>query len=280
MKKVLAITGIRSEYDILYPILKRLQEHEGFNIRLVVSSAHLSNWHGFTIEHIKRDGFEIADQIDCLLMTNRSTQRAKGIGILIASLTQTIEREQPDFLMAIGDREESLATCIVGNYMNILTTHIGGGDPVYGNADDPVRMACSKLAHIHFVTAKPYVDNLKRLSEEVFRICFSGNPALCNIMNAKIITEEQISQFLKIDVCYNRYIVLLQHPLSSAVDDSYDHMKVILTALRYFIQKNKMKVIGIYPNTDPGAYDIIRAIEEINNDSIYFFKSFAKNCIY
>ena len=32
--------------------------------------------------------------------------------------------------------------------------HIGVGDPVYGNADDPVRLACSKLAHIHFAQQK------------------------------------------------------------------------------------------------------------------------------
>ena len=56
--------------------------------------------------------------------------------------------------------EIEIATAIVGNYMNVLVAHIGGGDPVYGNADDPIRFADSKLAHIHCCAAKEYANNL------------------------------------------------------------------------------------------------------------------------
>ena len=98
MKKVLAVTGIRSEYDVIYPVLKELQENKNFDLKVVVTGAHLSDWHGFTLDKIRDDGFEIVDQIDYLLMTNRSTQRAKGVGLLIEGLTQTVERVEPDFL--------------------------------------------------------------------------------------------------------------------------------------------------------------------------------------
>jgi len=125
-RKVLAITGIRSEYDILYPVIKCLRD-AGFEVKLVVSGAHLSPWHGETVRKIEEDGFEIADKIDTLFMTNRTTQRVKGVGILTYALSQTVEREKPDFLLVVGDREESIATALVGNYMNILTAHIGGG---------------------------------------------------------------------------------------------------------------------------------------------------------
>ena len=97
-------------------------------------------------------------------MTNRKTQRSKGVGLLTYALSQTVERENPDILLVLGDREESIATAIVGNYMDVLVAHIGGGDPVYGNADDPIRIAVSKIAHFHFTTAKPYAQNLKKIS--------------------------------------------------------------------------------------------------------------------
>lgn len=42
-KKILALTGIRSEYDILYPILKEF-EKQNFEIAVAVSSAHLDNY--------------------------------------------------------------------------------------------------------------------------------------------------------------------------------------------------------------------------------------------
>ena len=135
-KKILAVTGIRSEYDILYPVINALRNSEEFEVSLVVSGAHLSDFHGYTFESIKKDGFQIADCIDSLFMTNRTVQRSKGVGILVYALSQTVEREKPDFLLVVGDREESIATAIVGNYLNVITAHIGGGDPVWGNITD------------------------------------------------------------------------------------------------------------------------------------------------
>jgi len=272
-KKVLAITGIRSEYDILYPVLKELNKDEEFELEIVVTGAHLSDWHGFTLKKIEKDGFKIADKIDYLLMTNRETQRAKGVGILIEGLTQTVERVKPDFLLVVGDREESIATSIVGNYMQILTAHIGGGDPVFGNADDPIRMACSKLAHIHFVTSKQYAENLKKLGEEEFRICFVGNPALSNILETKYLSRKELSEYLKTDIENNEYIVMLKHPLSSEVEESYFQMKITMEAIKKFSSKHNYKVIGIYPNTDPGSYDIIKVINDYENENIKFYKT-------
>lgn len=276
-KKFLAITGIRSEYDILYPVIKKLSETPDFDVKVVVSGAHLSDWHGNTVEKVEEDGFEIADKIDSLLMTNRKTQRAKGVGILTQALCQTVEREQPDFLLVVGDREESIATAVVGNYMDILVAHIGGGDPVYGNADDPIRFAVSKLAHIHFVTSRSYAENLKRIGEEEFRIFFAGNPAYANIANTDRISLEEVSSILNFDISDNRYVVLLKHPLSSEKESAYKQMKITLQAIQEFAEETNIKVVGIYPNTDPGSYDILNAIEELKSDRIKFYKTLSRN---
>ena len=272
-KKILAVTGTRSEYDIIYPVLRELNNSSLFDLKVVVAGAHLSDWHGLTLKEIENDGFEIVDKIDYLLNTNRQTQRSKGVGLLIGSLTQTVERVQPNILLFAGDREESIATCIVGNYMNILVAHIGGGDPVYGNSDDPIRLACSKLAHIHFATTKKYAKNIKKLGEENFRICFTGNPALNNILNTKKINRRELSNILNINLVTNDYLVFLKHPLSSEIKNSLSHMSIAMKATKSFALENKIKVIGIYPNTDPGSYDILKIIEKNDNKNIKFFKS-------
>lgn len=272
-KKILAVTGIRSDYDLIYPVLKEIENDRSFDLKLVVVGAHLSEWHGFTLNTIKSDGFKIVDKIDYLLSTNRTTQRSKGIGLLIEGLTQTVERIKPDILLFSGDREESIATCVVGNYMNVLVAHIGGGDTVYGNADDPIRWACSKLANIHFTTSKKYANNLKKIGEERFRICFSGNPALNNIVNTKKINREKLGKILNIDIKSHNYIVVLKHPLSSELEDSLNQMSITMRALKAFSIENNMKVIGIYPNTDPGSYDILRVIDRYSDKNIKFFKS-------
>jgi GDP/UDP-N,N'-diacetylbacillosamine 2-epimerase (hydrolysing) len=273
-RKVLAITGIRSEYDILYPVIKVLSDDERLELKLVVSGAHLSDWHGYTIKKIEDDGFEIADRIDSLFSTNRKSQRAKGIGALLAGLSQTVEREQPDFLIYVGDREEGIAAALVGNYMDILFVHIGGGDPVYGNADDPIRFAISKLAHIHFAFTKQYADNLLSIGEEEFRVFFAGNPALDNIRNTHCLHIEDISNYLHFDINENKYIVLIKHPLSSEKEDAYIQMKTTLVAVEEFCKETSIKAVGIYPNTDPGSFDILNAIKESEgSEYVKFYKN-------
>lgn len=274
MIKVLAVTGIRSEYDILYPIIDTLRKDKNFEVMLAVGGAHLSDFHGNMLEKIESDGFVIADKLDYLLMTNRKTQRAKGVGMLTYSLCQTVDRENPDYLFVVGDREESIATAIVGNYTDTLVAHLGGGDPVYGNADDPIRFAVSKLSHVHFTTAKQYSENLLKLSEEDFRVFWVGNPAFDNIRTEPSISFEEINQYLQFPIEKEKYIVFLKHPLSSEKEDAYNQMKISLAAIEEFCKESQLKAVGIFPNTDPGSYDIVNAINEFSGSShIKFFKT-------
>ncbi|MHC9543648.1 MAG: UDP-N-acetylglucosamine 2-epimerase [Vulcanimicrobiota bacterium] len=274
MKKILAITGIRSEYDILFPVIDALRRDNNFQVKLVVCGAHLSDWHGYTLNKIEEDNFEIADKIDYLLMTNRKTQRAKGVGILTYALSQTVERETPDFTIVVGDREESISTAIVCNYMDILCAHIGGGDTVFGNADDPIRFSVSRLAQIHFTFAKEYAENLIKTGEEKFRVFCVGNPAIDNIKNIKPLAFDIIRDFVNYEIEEKNYIVFLLHPLSSEKENAYSQMKIALEAIEEFCFENNIKALGIYPNTDPGSYDILKAIDEYkDSNTIRFYRT-------
>jgi GDP/UDP-N,N'-diacetylbacillosamine 2-epimerase (hydrolysing) len=270
-RKILAFTGIRSEYDILYPVLKKFHCSDDFELSVVVSGAHLSQRHGMTSSLIEQDGFRIAERVDSLVDTDRLTQRPHAVARLIAGFSQTVEREKPDILMVVGDREESIAVTIVGNYMNILTAHIGGGDPVYGNADDPIRFAASKLAHIHFTTAKPYSDHLRNIGEDDWRICFCGTPGLDNIVAEPEIPLPEIQSYLGQDL--RHFIVLLKHPLSSEYYDARYQMKTSLEAVGSFARRHDYTVVGIYPNTDPGSQEMVQEIEEFECDKIKFHKT-------
>tara|TARA_Y100000588_G_scaffold246622_1_gene261012 strand:- start:2415 stop:3593 length:1179 start_codon:yes stop_codon:yes gene_type:complete len=273
-RKVLAITGIRSDYDIIYPVLRAINDDNRFQLKLIVCGAHLSDWHGNTLKNIINDNFTIADKIDNLFMTNRKTQRVKGIGTLISAMSQTVEREAPDFLFVPGDREESIATAIIGNYMDILVAHLGGGDPVWGNADDPIRFAVSKLAHIHFTQAKEYADNLLKTGEDKFRVFSVGNPSLDNIRNTKKIKIAELAKFLNFDISRGNYLILVKHPLSSEKEQSELHMKLTLQALDNFCNKYNFKIVASYPNTDPGSYDIINVLNKYERlPHFKFFKN-------
>ena len=262
--KILAVSGIRSEYDILYPVLKKLNKN--FDLKVVVSGAHLSDWHGSTADRVLDDGFEIVDRIDSLLTTNRRVQRSKGVAQLISGLSQTVERVNPDMLLVVGDREESIATAIVGNYMNILVAHIGGGDPVWGNADDPIRMAVSKLAHVHFTTASPYSENLISMGEDSWRVCFCGTPGLDNVVKEPVLDIDQVSKFIGTQL--DNYIVVLKHPLSSEHESAYEQMRAALEAIEKVCVDKDLIAVCITPNSDPGSHEILSAYREFESDRI------------
>ena len=268
--KILAVTGIRSEYDYIFSVLDELRK-SNHKIKVAVSGAHLSHMHNETWKNIIKDRFVIADKIDSLISTNRLTQRSKGVSAIINGLTQTVERENPDILLVDGDREESIATAIVGNYMQKIVVHIGGGDPVSGNADDPLRFAVSKLSHVHCCTSLEYKKNLIKIGEEKFRIFNTGNPAYVNIDSVKKIKKGKLLKDLKVINHSKHYLILIKHPLSSEYENSYNQMKKSLEAIKTFCFKNDFNAICIAPNSDPGSYEMIQAIKEFNHHDWFYY---------
>ena len=94
--------------------------------------------------------------------------------------------------------------------------HIFLVETLFGaNADDPIRFAISKLAHIHFPFAKEYAKNLIKIGEEDFRVFLSGNPSLDGIRLTKKISKKELSEILNINLVDSGYVVLIKHPLSS-----------------------------------------------------------------
>ncbi len=277
MKKVLAVTGIRSEYYILRPVLQELRD-AGFEVGVVCSGAHLSTWHGFTLKSVIEDGFPIWDKVDSLLMTDRSTQRVKGVGLLLLGLSQTVERMSPDFLLVVGDREESIATALVGNYMKVIVAHIAGGDTSVLTDDDPIRFAVSKLAHLHFATSQPSAENLLKVGEEPFRVFNVGNPALDGIRKVPDMPWEEVRKALKWDIEPQGYIVFIKHPFSLSYEQAGEEMRMALEGVKEFARKTGFKVLGIFPNTDPGASYMIEVIKEFDDGRlIHFYPNLSQN---
>ena len=149
--------------------------------------------------------------------------------------------------------------------MEKLVAHIGGGDTVYGNADDPMRFAVSKLSHLHCCTAKVYADNLINIGEEDFRVFFTGNPAYVNIKNEPQIPLEKL--FKELGFSNKNYILLINHPLSSELFNTKKQTEILLEAVKKFCLKNNYHTICIPPNSDPGSYDLRQIIKNYESEN-------------
>mgnify|MGYP003785856889 CR=1 FL=1 len=258
LKKILAVTGIRSEYFILQPIFDELIKRNDLQLKVVVTGTHLSPTFGNTYKIIENDGYDII-KLETLLSADSLSGRSKSIGVQIMGLTDIVIRENPDWLLVLGDREESISTATVGSYMNIPIAHVCGGDRVVGNIDDSVRHAVTKLAHLHFPTTKENGERILRLGEEPWRVHVTGNPALDSIRKQPDLSYDYINKKLGTNLTSDRpFILLIKHPLSSEIEEAGDQMQVTLEA----VAELGYETIITYPNSDTGSLDMIKVIDE------------------
>lgn len=269
-RKIAIVTGIRSEYSLLYPLMKRIEEDPSLELRLFVTGAHLSKEFGYTVREIENDGFTIEERIKSLVGYNTGAGRAKGAAIQLSGLIKAFQRVKPDIVIAAFDREEAITVALAGSYMNIPIAHIGAGDRVAGNVDDYIRHAVTKLAHLHFAATENNRKRIIKMGEEPWRVRNVGNLGLDKYRMVKRIPLKRLKEILDFDITKRPLLIVIHNPLSTESDKSGWHMNVIMKA----IDNLKFQTIVIYPNSDAGCLDIMK---EINNYSSRKFIKIFKN---
>ena len=227
--KIMAVTGIRSEYDLMETTFAALSQKKNIEFSLFVTGAHLSKSHGFTVKQIINDKYKISKKSKSLKNSNLLKSRILGISKQLKDLVQTICKVNPDLLLVTGDREEAISTAIAGSYLNVPIAHVAGGDRVVGNIDDQIRHAVTKLSHIHFTTNQESYERVIKMGEQRFRVFNVGNPGIDRIFNTRKLSSKKISKLINFNIDYNEnYIILIQHPLSSEYKYAYNQMIITL----------------------------------------------------
>lgn len=258
-RKIIAVTGARSEYDLLYPVYKELDQDERFEFGLIVTGAHLSEKYGLSSDIIKKSGLKVYDELYNLIDSDHKIGRILSLGTQIQSLAISINRIKPDIVLIAGDREESLSVTTTCAYLDVPVAHFFGGDIAKdGNIDNSVRYAASKLAHIHFPSMEMHKQTLIKLGEESNRIFVVGNPSLDKFNTTPYQDKSVISNFFGFDVTHEDYFVLIQHSIISEASDQARIIRITLDA----IVKSNTKCFINYPNSDPGNFEIIEAYKE------------------
>lgn len=262
--KILAITGIRSDYDFMSLVYKEISANKNFDFSLIVTGAHLLSRFGKTINEIKKDKIKIIKIIKSIKNPDEKGSRAISLGIQLKKITPIARELKPDFIIAVGDREESLTASILGSYLDIPVIHFGGGDRVVGNVDDQVRHAVSRLSNLHITTNKFSAERLIKSGEQKFRVKNLGNPGIDRFKKEKILPKCEIAKLLHFDLS-KPFFLFIYHPLSSEKNKSYKYTKLILSALKI----SKHRYIIIFPNSDEGSRGVIKAINEFRDQKTF-----------
>jgi GDP/UDP-N,N'-diacetylbacillosamine 2-epimerase (hydrolysing) len=269
-RRVLGITAIRSEYFLQRPILRALVDHPELELELVVTGAHLSPLHGHTVKDIEADGFPIAARIENLIYSDRDAARLKGAASQLQVLAHVLDELRPDWLLVPADREESMTLALCGTYMNIATAHYGAGDRVVGNADDMIRHAVSRLSHILLTTHEQARERLIKAGEEEWRVHNVGHAGIDRLRSTPELTADELAKALGVKHIDDQFAVIIQHPLTSEISKAGEQMRETVSA----VLELGLQAFISYPNSDPGANQIIEAIEEFKqNPRLSVFKN-------
>ncbi len=269
-RQVLAITAIRSEYYLQRPIYQAIMAHPNLELGLIVTGAHLSPIHNYTVKEIEADGFPIVERIDSLVHVDRVSARLEGAAVQLKALSHVVDASRPDWLLLPADREESITLGLCGAYLGLAMSHYGGGDRVVGNVDDMIRHAVSRLAHLVLTTHEDARQRLIRAGEEEWRVHNVGHSGLDRIRMAPTISAEQLAADLGVAAINKDYIVVIQHPLSSEWEDAGRQMNETMSAL----QELGLQTFVSYPNSDPGSKQIIDVIEKFRtHPNVHVFRN-------
>ncbi|OGR69937.1 MAG: UDP-N-acetyl-D-glucosamine 2-epimerase, UDP-hydrolysing [Elusimicrobia bacterium GWD2_63_28] len=263
--KILALTGIRSEYDLVWSLLKKLASDPVFDSGVIISGAHMSPLHNYSWRHVAADGFRVAAKIENLIYSNTAAGKAKSTAVLVHDLAQVLSSETPDLLLVTGDREEPIAGALAATYLGIPVVHLCGGDntcPDMGDVDESVRHAVTKLSHIHLTMAESHSERIRMMGEESWRVFTVGNGGLDRLRLAKKYSAAEMTGLLGPDI-RRKYIVLIYHPLSSETQP-YANMRTCLDAC---LEAGCPVFVGS-PNSDPGWQEVQRAIDEVSSNPL------------
>jgi UDP-N-acetylglucosamine 2-epimerase (hydrolysing) len=254
-RRVLFLTGTRADYSKIRPLMKALQETEGFEVCLFITGMHLLEQYGSThleIENFSELDFKFINQTPSDSEHSKLAKTIQGFGDYVREM-------KPDLIVIHGDRIEAMAGALVAATSNILLAHIEGGE-VSGTIDDSYRHAISKLAQVHFVANEQAEERLLQLGEDRNQIHVIGSPEL-DLMHSDALPsmEAVVSRY---QIPFEKYAIVIFHPVATEWLDAQQQANELFAALA----SSGRNFVVIESNNDLGSDGIRKELDEIRTN--------------
>jgi len=251
------VTVGRSDYGIYLPVLRRIRDEAGLELRIMATGMHLSLGFGLTVRDIEADGFEVADRVEMLEPSDSPEAIAKSVGRGVMGFAEVFARNQPDLLLTLGDRFEMYAATVAALPFRLPVAHISGGEVTRGAIDDALRHSMTKLSHLHFVSTPEYAERVEQMGEEDWRVMATGSPSLDSIQETELLTRDELSSRLHTRLPH-QFLLATYHPVTLELDQTPWQVGELLAGL----DAASLPVLFTAPNSDTGGRTVRRMIDE------------------
>lgn len=277
MRKVCVVVGSRANYSSIKSAMRSIAEHPDLELQLIAGASAVLDRYGSVVDLIDRDGFEPDERVFMLIEGETPATMAKSTGLGLIELPTAFERLQPDVVITVGDRFETMATALAATYMNIPLAHTMGGE-VSGNIDESIRHAVTKFAHVHFPASSDAADRIIRMGEDPATVHNVGCPRMDLVdevlreSNGALsrIFEEGVGGTFDLD---KPFLLVSQHPVTTEYGEGEEQIAETLAA----IDDVGLPAVVLWPNADAGSEDIARGMRKFREHSddraMHFFKN-------
>lgn len=147
-KKVLIAVTNRSSYSKIKTIIRHFTDT--VDPYLMLGNSIWMYKYG-NVEHYIREDFPGIQtyKVSMAVEGDDLSKMSKSVGMGAIEVSTVIDNLNPDLVVTVADRYETLATALSAAYVNVPLVHIQGGE-ISGTIDDKVRNSITQLADYHF----------------------------------------------------------------------------------------------------------------------------------
>ncbi len=246
------VTGTRAESGLLAPVINALAAHESTTPLVFACGAHLAT-DPPTIEELRAQ-YELAAEIPMQEpgVTGRFPD-ARALGRGISGFAAAFERTNPTWVLVLGDRIEALAAACAASVAQIPVAHIHAGDRAEGVADEGIRGAISRLAHLHLCATEQSAQRTVRTGERPEHVVCTGSPAVFGISAVEPMDDDAFRAL------GSPTIVVLHHPAGLGAEQETNIARAIAGAV--CTEDGSERTLWLHPNLDPdrdAVFDVMK----------------------
>lgn len=253
VRRIAVVTGTRAEFGLLEPVMRAVLARPDQQLAVIPCGAHLIS-PAITYREVKAAfGPHIADVVP-MQVAGRSGRWAdvEALGRGVARFGRAFERLSPDWVVVLGDRVEPFAAASAASVGGLAVAHIHGGDRAEGVADEAMRHAITKLAHLHLAATGQSRERIVRMGERPEHVIVTGSPAIDALGAINPIEDAALRELGLSSV---PTVLFLMHPVGRPAEVEEAGAAGVLEGLR------GERILALHPNFDPGREGIVRAVE-------------------
>lgn len=252
-RRVMVVTGSRAEFGLLEPVMHAIAGHRALSLGVVVAGSHLVG-PALTWRDVEAAGFEIAARVPMQgAGVSGRLADAESVGRGISGLAGVYSAARPEWVVVLGDRIEAFAAAAAASIAGIAVAHLHGGDRAEGIADEALRHAITKLAHLHLAATDESRQRLVRLGESERFVHVVGSPAMDGLAGVAVMDEASARGL------GDPLVVLLLHP--SGLDEERER-RTARCAVAACAAHAGTRVVVMAPNLDAGREAVLEELRD------------------